>query len=268
MAWCTLTRTTCPEESMYCKQVADWRQNWRLGRRGCYASHRRVFLKSNDLNDISNTGDRDLKVKRDSWTRWKCRTEVYRPRRQQWLFSSAVPDRLLVQTSQATRQPLQRSHGRQPPCLRPRSQLVDGMAEAEPGTTEEVAEVGEEPVEVAETRISLTNVGGSVFRAHRLPYLFNLFILRLKILLPSQVWNLRSIWARRPHWDRGSLPRQELHQQHPAPWRLCQDRSGGDMACFPKNDSILGNFFFRNSLCFSPLACPYVWTLSVRLLKC
>ena len=77
--------------------------------------------------------------------------------------------------------------------MRPRSQLVDGMAEAEPGTTEEVAEVGEEPVEVAETRISLTNVGGSVFRAHRLPYLFNLFILRLKILLPSQVWNLRSI---------------------------------------------------------------------------
>ena len=53
--------------------------------------------------------------------------------------------------------------------MRPRSQLVDGMAEAEPGTTEEVAEVGEEPVEVAETRISLTNVGGSVFRAHRLP---------------------------------------------------------------------------------------------------
>ena len=47
------------------------------------------------------------------------------------------------------------------------------MAEAEPGTTEEVAEVGEEPVEVAETRIRLTNVGGSVFRAHRLPYLFN-----------------------------------------------------------------------------------------------
>ena len=77
--------------------------------------------------------------------------------------------------------------------MKPRSQLVDGMAEAEPGTTEEVVEVGEEPVEVAETRISLTNVGGSVFRAHRLPYLFNLFILRLKILLPSQVWNLCSI---------------------------------------------------------------------------
>ena len=108
------------------------------------------------------------------------------------------------------------------------------MAEAEPGTTEEVAEVGEEPVEVAETRISLTNVGGSVFRAHRLTYLFNLSVLRLKILLPSQVWNLRSIWARRPHWDRGSLPWQELHQQHTAPWRLRQDRSGVDMTCFPK----------------------------------
>ena len=37
-----------------------------------------------------------------------------------------------------------------------------------PGATEEQAEVGEEPVEVAETRISLTNVVGSVFRAHRL----------------------------------------------------------------------------------------------------
>ena len=42
------------------------------------------------------------------------------------------------------------------------------MAEVEPGGTEEQAEVGEEPVEVAETRISLTNVVGSVFRAHRL----------------------------------------------------------------------------------------------------
>ena len=43
--------------------------------------------------------------------------------------------------------------------MRPRSQLVDGMAEAEPGTTEEVGEVGEEPVEVAETRRNLkTNV--------------------------------------------------------------------------------------------------------------
>ena len=41
------------------------------------------------------------------------------------------------------------------------------MAEAEPGAVEEQAEVGEEPVEVAETRISLTNVVGSVFRAHR-----------------------------------------------------------------------------------------------------
>jgi len=41
------------------------------------------------------------------------------------------------------------------------------MAEVEPGGTEEQAEVGEEPVEVAETRISLTNVVGSVFRAHR-----------------------------------------------------------------------------------------------------
>ena len=42
------------------------------------------------------------------------------------------------------------------------------MAEVEPGGTEEQVEVGEEPVEVAETRISLTNVVGSVFRAHRL----------------------------------------------------------------------------------------------------
>ena len=42
------------------------------------------------------------------------------------------------------------------------------MAEVEPGGTEEQVEVGEEPVEVAETRISLTNVFGSVFRAHRL----------------------------------------------------------------------------------------------------
>ena len=41
------------------------------------------------------------------------------------------------------------------------------MAEVEPGGTEEQAEVGEEPVEVAEARISLTNVVGSVFRAHR-----------------------------------------------------------------------------------------------------
>ena len=39
------------------------------------------------------------------------------------------------------------------------------------GATEEQAEVGEEPVEVAETRISLTNVVGSVFRAHRLQIL-------------------------------------------------------------------------------------------------
>ena len=39
------------------------------------------------------------------------------------------------------------------------------------GVTEEQAEVGEEPVEVAETRISLTNVVGSVFRAHRLQIL-------------------------------------------------------------------------------------------------
>ena len=46
------------------------------------------------------------------------------------------------------------------------------MAEAEPGATEEQAEVGEEPVEVAEARVSLTNVVGSVFRAHRLDKAF------------------------------------------------------------------------------------------------
>ena len=74
------------------------------------------------------------------------------------------------------------SHGRKPPSLihnhsRASAALVRSedlhllgfsMAEAEPGATEEQAEVGEEPVEVAEQRVSLTNVVGSVFRAHRL----------------------------------------------------------------------------------------------------
>ena len=56
------------------------------------------------------------------------------------------------------------------------------------GATEEQAEVGEEPVEVAETRISLTNVVGSVFRAHRLQIL----IAAVECFL-EQVWNLRPV---------------------------------------------------------------------------
>ena len=89
------------------------------------------------------------------------------------------------------------------------------MAEAEPGATEEQAEVGEEPVEVAEARISLTNVVGSVFRAHRLDIGQGLCVsvviwtllsdpiiceYRKKVSLPSisfphssQVWDLCSI---------------------------------------------------------------------------
>ena len=109
---------------------------------------------------------------------------VYRPQPAASSIVSCLRPVAADQTRLAANSPVhhKQSHGRKPPCLRPQLLLVGEdldldpgedlpgftMAEVEPGGTEEQVEVGEEPVEVAETRISLTNAVGSVFRAHRL----------------------------------------------------------------------------------------------------